>query len=237
MPQITRTEKGFINQIENAEVQYLECNFTEKICTVHFYRKPPKELHIDCSSFNLQYGIPVSDDGTQLFFSDWDHGLWAYDLDSGEVNWYSPTKHLTYFFVDSSRLIAVQQNQALICFDIQTGVVLQKVTGGSIADAFMIDHEHILVNSMRGRLCAVNLTDLSVYKWYSNKIVNPYNCLSIMFHRVSFHDDILKVIGQEDSPKQSVQNMYWPHYFERIIDQNFIGQERVGSSAWPFVSE
>lgn len=229
MPKIVATEKGFISQIENAEVQYLECDFKNKKCTVFFHRKAPKELHIECSSFNRQYGIPVSDDGSRLFFSDWDNGLWAYNLESGNIDWYSPSKHVTYLIVDSGHLIAVQQNRALLCFDIETGAIEKEVKSRSIQDAFMIDRKNLLVDSISGRLCAVSLPDLSIFKRYSDKIVNPHRCLSVLIQQIEFRDNMLSIKGVEEYPNHiMVQGQ--EKYFTRIIDSNFKERNGDGSS-------
>jgi hypothetical protein len=55
---------GFITIIENGIVEKVVCKYDD-VCTVHFYKKPPKELNLGCDSYNSQYGTPVSEDGSK----------------------------------------------------------------------------------------------------------------------------------------------------------------------------
>jgi hypothetical protein len=88
---IEDTEYSFIEIIENGIVEKIVCK-DDGICTVYFYEKPPKELNVGCSSYNRDYGIPVSEDGSKLFTGSWEKGLGgnkkglcAYDIESGSL--------------------------------------------------------------------------------------------------------------------------------------------------------
>ena len=214
------TETGFIHRIENARVRYVACDYEKRRCTVFFHDRPPRELAMAVSPFNAQYGLPVSDDGTRLFFSDWDHGLWAYDLDSGETAWYAPQSRVTYLLPDGPRLVAVRQDRALLSFDVGTGAVLGEVRSGSVSDLFRLEAHTVLVNALSGRLCAVRTQDLSVYKRYSPKAVNPNRCLSLLIQNAALRDNALTITGVERHPART----YSPdpaQPFTRIIDPAF----------------
>lgn len=82
--EITRTENGFVQQLDHDTVSYVECDIHTGKCIVHYKNDTSCELHIGCSFYNSQYGVPVSEDGQVLFISDWDKDMKAYEISTGK---------------------------------------------------------------------------------------------------------------------------------------------------------
>lgn len=220
---IDSIQGGFIQWEEDHPcVERIECCYAEKRCTVYFHQGPPKTVTVDCSIYNSQYGLPVSEDGTLLFFSDWDTGLYAYDTDSGMQIWACRAKHITSIFVCSQHLVALQQGHALLRINIETGEVFQTFRDEDMTFLYPIDEESFLVSFISGSLCAVNKKDLSIYKRYEDNVANPRNCLSLLVQHVRLHDNILSIAGVEDDENGIYKRTVTPpQEFDRIIDPCF----------------
>jgi hypothetical protein len=108
--QIINIDYGFIQIIENNIIEKIVCQY-DGICTIYFYDKPPKKINIGCEVYNRQYGISISENGSNLFFGSWGKGLLAYDIESGKLLWKSSDRKIRHIFVYTVYLIALSLHQ------------------------------------------------------------------------------------------------------------------------------
>jgi|GEM_PF-2093005 len=210
---------GFIEIIENGIVEKVICDY-DGVCTVYFYDKPPKELNVGCSSYNRQFGMPVSDDGCKLFVSSWEKGLFAYDIMSGSVLWQLKDKKITSIVVHPTYVVTRKDETSIIKLDIESGKVLAEIKSGTIVSQFDLGGSYILVNSIKGKLSVVDTEKMLIIKKYSPKVVNPSNCLSMLIQNAVLKGNVLIVSGVEDYPNKEY-GVSAPRPFERVIDADF----------------
>ncbi|MBE6616789.1 MAG: hypothetical protein E7627_02415 [Ruminococcaceae bacterium] len=219
---IEKVDIGFVEIIENAIIEKIVCRY-DGTCTVHFYDKSPQELNVGCSSFHSQYGIPVSDDGTRLFVGSWEKGLCAYDILSGEVLWRFKPGKIRNIFVYSKFLIVSRANTSVIKIDIDTGELLDSIKSGTLEHIFDLGFPYIFADTMLGKHCIIDVEKMVVVKKYSSKIVNPFDCLSLMIRNVTLQDNVIIVSGVEQYPNKlyDAEMRENGKTFSRIIDNNF----------------
>jgi WD40 repeat protein len=216
---IEYTEYGFITKIENSYVDKVLCKYDES-CTVYFYDRPSKELKVRCSSYNSQFGLPVSEDGRLLFVSSWEEGLFTYDIMSGAILWHLKDKKITSIVVYPSYIITQKFGASIIKLDINNGKILGEIKSGTIEMQFPLSGSYILVNSIKGKLSVVDTDKMLVAKNYSTKIVNPLDCLSLLIQDAQIQNEALMISGIEDYPNKRCESSS-PKPFVRAIDSNF----------------
>lgn len=218
---VKRTKNGFVSIIQNGIVDRIECSYGES-CTIYFYHIPPKKINIALSSFNLQYGIPVSDDGRTLFISSWEDGISAYDTLSGSIRWRLKIKKATSIIVYSAYVVLQKQGESLIKIDIENGTVLDTLRSGTIQRQFELLNPYILVDSIRARLSVVDTDRMCVVKQYGRDIVNPRKCLSLLIQNAMLQEGTVSIQGIEQYPDGD-HTKDRQYEFYRVIDSNFLG--------------
>jgi hypothetical protein len=223
---IENTKYGFIVIIENGIIEKIVCKY-DGICTVYFYEKPPKKLGIGCDVYNRQYGIPVSEDGSKLFIGSWakgeggnKKGLSAYDIETGSLLWNSPEGRIRSIFVYSTYLIAVKSYSAVFKYDINNGSKTGEIKSGTVDHAFDLGFPYIYVDSFKGKQSIIDVEKMSVVKKYSKKIVNPFNCLSVLIQNAVLDDNVLTISGIEEYPNMD-HSKSGGIAFSRVIDTDF----------------
>lgn len=211
---------GFVEVIENGIVEKIFCMY-DGICTVYFYDKPPKKLNVDCSSYNKQYGIPVSKDGQKLFFSSWEEGLFAYDIFSGTILWKMKGTKITSIIVHDTYIITKKYCASIIKLDIDSGEVLAEIKSGTIERDFDLGGSYILVDSIKGKLSVIDTEKMLVVKKYNPKIVNPSNSLSVSIHDATLQGNTLTISGAEEVQTSRTYNETNYKAFNRVIDTDF----------------
>ena len=218
---IERVEGGFITLIENGIVDRVVCEYGKK-CTVIFCNRPPKELKIiECSSYQSQFGTPVSYDGSKLFVSSWEKGLYAYDISSGELLWRLKGARMTEVTVYPSYLIVLQSDKAIHKIDFATGQLLATIKTGTVLQHFVLMDSLVLVDSIRGKLSVLDTESMEVVKQYSKKVFNPGGYYSTLIHGAKVCDNQLILCGKEGNHI----GFYGPETFQRVIDEHFIVDE------------
>lgn len=217
---------GFVEIIEKANVEKIICRYNGT-CTVCFYDKPPKELHIECSSYNRQYGIPISNDGTKLFVGNWEKGLFAYSIDSGEILWKFKPGKIRDIFVYSNFLIVSRAYAAIVKIDIETGAMLGSIKSGTLEHVFYLDSTCVFADTVSGKHAIIDVQEMVVIKKYDSKIVNPYDCLSFTITDAGLQNNILTICGIEEYPQRNFNPkiVLGGKAFSRIIDHNLKGKE------------
>lgn len=217
---------GFVEILENNVIEKVVCYYNG-ISKIYFYDRPPKELVLGCSSYNSQYGIPVSRDGRKLFIGSWEKnlgglgkGLYAYDIMSGSKLWELSEGKIRDIFVYIDYLIVLKANASVYKLDINNGKVLTEIKSGSIEKLFDLSGSYILVNSIKDKLSVVDTENMSVIRNYGQKVVNPEDCLSLLIQNAVLQGTTLTVSGIENYPNKNY-NVSPPRSFIRIIDENF----------------
>ena len=214
---IERFDGGFTTHIDNGIVDRVVCEF-DKNCTVIFCNRPPKEVDvIECSSYQRQFGTPVSDDGSTLFVGSWEKGLFAYDIESGELLWRLKGARITYMTVYPTYVIALKSDKAILKVDITTGELLATITSGTVLEHYPLKDSLILVNSIRGKASVVDTESMEIVKQYSQKVCNPLSFFSICIDRAEIEDNQLVVYGREGNHL----GFYGSDNYRRVIDEHF----------------
>ena len=219
-------EYGFIEIIDNKIIEKIVCNY-DGICTVYFYDRPPQKMNIGCSSYNSDYGIPVSEDGRILFIGSWEKGLGgnkkglcAYDIESGSLLWNSPDGKIRSIFVYSAYVIALKANGAVFKYNIDNGAKTGEIKSNSIEYMYDLGFPYIYVDAVKGKQCIVDVEKMLVVKKYSGKAVNPSNCLSVLIQDVVLRDNVLTISGMEEYPDMDYSKSGGTA-FSRVIDTEF----------------
>lgn len=215
---IERIHGGFIEYLDHEFIEKICCSY-DNSCVVHYHDRPPQKLLIECSSYNSQYGYPVSEDGRMLFVGSWENGLMAYDIATNELVWHLQTALVTSIIVYSSYVVAEIYYNAIVKLDIHTGEILSAIRSGTIAFTRELKAPYIIVDRIRGRLAIVDTSEMTVVKAYKNKIVNPNNCGCILIQDYRVNNNALSISGIESYPNQDYK-ILGEERFTRVIDTN-----------------
>lgn len=215
-------DAGFVEIIDNANIEKIICKYNGA-CTICFYNKPPKELHVECSPYNAQYGMPISEDGSKLFVGSWEKGLYAYSIDSGEVLWKFKPGKIRDIFVYSKFLIVSRAYTSIVKIDIETGGVLGNINSGTLEHIFSLDAAYVFADTLSGKHAVINVEEMVVVKKYRSRDVNPHDCLSLMITNVILQNNIVTICGTEEYPRRRFDSnaLLSGKNFSRIIDPDF----------------
>jgi len=227
---IERINNGFIQFYDNKVVEKTICNYNG-ICMVFFHDKPPRELCIGSSSYNAQYGMPVSEDGSKIFIGFWDKeygdykkGLLAYDIKSGSMLWGLAEGKIRNIFVYPNYLIIVKASASILKVDIVDGIILEEIKSGTIEHIYDLGFPFVLADTITGSLRVVNVESMTLLKSYGSKykskIINPLNCLGFTITKAILYDNILTISGFEEYPDKNY-NIVGSNAFDRVIDSDF----------------
>ena len=206
---------------DNDIVEKVACTVDGK-STVYYYNKLPTVLNVGCSSYNCQYGTPVSDDGCKLFVGQWEkrHGLKAYDIKSSSLLWRLPEGKIREIFVYPDYLIVNKTLAAILKLDISSGGILGEIRSGTVENIYNLGSPYVFVDTISGKCAVIDTENFQVVKKYSPKITNPSECLSILIGQVELKDSQLVITGVEKYPYGDNRNLDSIPY-SRIIDKNF----------------
>ena len=196
-------------------------------CTVYFRDKTTKELDVGCDSYNSQYGIPLSEDGSKLFVGSWakdfggnKKGLHAYDINSGALLWRVNEGKIRHIFVYTNYLIALKAYACIFKIDIDSGAILGQIKSGTIENIFNLGFPYVLADTMSGKLSVIDVEKMLIVRKYSTKTVNPFECLSCVIREAVLNDNKLTIYGFEEYPNKNY-DISGSNEFCRIIDTDF----------------
>lgn len=192
-------DHGFIEYPYHPLVEKIVCVY-DGPCTVHYRNAPPKTVLVECSSYNHQYGYPISEDGQTMFVSSWEKGLSAYDIQTNDLLWRLKRSRITRTFVYPTYVVTTRYGVALLKFDVRSGEVLAELKSGTIDRAWGLQAPYILVESYRGKLAVVDTERMAVVKTYQKRSVNPNCCLSLIIQNVQAENNTLTISGLEECP-------------------------------------
>ena len=197
--EIKKTASGFEETIGGREIHKIVFD-TEGNCKVVFNDKSNQTFQTECSVYNIQYGIPVSDDEKQLFVGSWEKGLFAYEIHSGSLLWWCRSKRIRELFLFDDYIIAVKANEAILKIDIKTGEILDRIKSRTIESAFYLSGNCIAVDRIKGFISIVNTAALKEMFHFQNNTINPNRCLSLLIREMSIVGDQLLIQGVEEYP-------------------------------------
>lgn len=228
--QIERIVGGFIQYFDDPVIERIFCDYKDYengICTVYFHDKPPKELHIGCSTYNSQYGTPFSNDGSKLFVGAWEKelegvkkGLRAYDIETGSVLWRLDESRIRHIFVYSSYLITIKALANILKVDINNGSVLGNVKSGTIESIYDLGFPYILANTISGKLSIVDIEKMQVVKNYKWKELGPSIAHGSAILDATLRGNVLYVTVFE-KPWTDTISFTRPNEIEMVIDADF----------------
>lgn len=141
----------------------------------------------------------------------------AYCIEKESVMWHYNSTQITKVFVFSQFVIAIRSGRSIIKLDIHNGRVIEEIVSTSIENAFYLDREHLLVDSIRGKVCIVAVQGLYVLKNYKKQVINPNCCLSLVIQNAFVRDSEIIISGFEEYPYKNIKDTQ-KYFFDRIID-------------------
>ena len=224
---ITYIEGGFVEIINNGIVEKIVCEYGDGqngSCTVFFCNKSSKIINTKCSSYNLQYSIPLSFDSKKIFVGSWESGLYAYDIYTGDLVWRYRRGKIQDIFVREKYIIASRAHTAIVKIDVDTGEVLAEIKSGSLEKIFCLDDTCIFADTVSGKYCVVDTDRMIIAKKYPLSVVNPNKCLSLLIQSTVLKDNRITISGVEDYPQRmyDFQKVSGGQQFSRIIDDKFV---------------
>lgn len=198
-----------IKQIHNGFVEYTNHPCVEKVickygstCTVYFRNKTSKTLKVNCSVYNSQYGVSVSNDGTKLFVGDWERGLSAYGIQSGEQLWRFKPGRIRNILVFPKYLVVARAYKEVAKIDIETGKMSASIRSGTIEHIFHLSASYIFADTISGKHCVIDIEKMVIIEMIHSKAINPKACLSLMLQDVKADGNSIIVTGIEDYPQK-----------------------------------
>ena len=220
---ITKFEGGFKEQYPSGAVEEAFFEYESSV-TVLFRDGRKRQLPLNPSSYQMQFGIPFSLDGKLLFFYTWEKGVEAICLETGETVWRLRAKHASRIAVYESYLIVIQQGIAVLKVEIATGRILARI-GCDVSRRFDLIGSYQLIDSIRGKVCILDTGDMSIRKSYQNGCINPNHYPTCIIQSAELKGNVLSISGFEEGGPQT-----WtepggrfkpPIYFTRVIDEHF----------------
>lgn len=196
---------GFYETFQSNKVKKIVCTYSGE-CKVYYYNGIISEFSVECSSFNRQYGFPISETFNLLFTSSWENGLAAYDMSSGICRWTCPVKKATALVVEKTYLILLISGSALLKIDILSGCIITEIKSKSLEHIYELQSPYILLDRFRGRLSVVNSATMQLVHSFTSKQINPRDCLCVVIQEAYMEKDTLWVCGFEDYANQDFAN-------------------------------
>lgn len=211
----------FQDHIVNKVVSYYD-----RTCVIHYTDGSQRTIEFTgkdvVDSYNAQFGVPVSDDGSKLFLSSWENGLAAFDTATNAVLWRYKRTRITNSVVYRSYLVAKRDCESILKFDIETGEVLAVAKSGTLERMFHLVGQYILVDTYRGKLSVIDTENMTVVKQFPQKLINPFECLSFVIREAEFKENKVIIRGFEGMPRKEfipeLNLMMTSSDFERELD-------------------
>lgn len=198
---IKAIDGGFCETFSSQQIQKVVCTYDGK-CRIYYYTGKMQEILLECSSFNQQYGFPISETHSLLFASSWENGLSAYDISSGLLRWTIPIKKASAVIVMDEYLMLLKNGSALLKIDIASGSIIAEIKSKTIEHIYELRLPYVLLDRFCGRLSILNSANMEIVKTYTEKQINPRNCLSFVIQNVQLENESLVICGFEDYPNR-----------------------------------
>ncbi len=166
----------------------------------------------------LQYGLPLSKDGRILFVSSLENGLTAYDLENASILWRYRTTRITKLLILPAFVIAVNPGTSLLKLGLSSGRVLDTLKSATIDNAFLLNDQYLLADSIGGNVCTVDIARLRIATSYDKEAVNPNQCPRLVITDANLTNHTLTISGFEAYSAGTSTQMD----FTRILDNHFL---------------
>lgn len=195
---LSRNSNSFIQKYEHPYVREIQLYYDDHTCRILFTNGTEKEhsFHFD-AVYISQFGVPLSKDGSTIFISDWEKGLFAYSTDTGKLRWHFKSTKIVECLVCDLVIVATKRYDSLLVLDIETGRILKQLKSRTIESVFQLTEDAFLVNSLRGKITIVETATLETLKVFSEKEINPHDCLSLIITNATIQDGNLVLCGFE----------------------------------------
>jgi hypothetical protein len=117
-------------------------------------------------------------------------------------------------------LIALKAYGAISKYDINDGSNIGEIKSGSVSSMYDLGFPYLYVNAIKGKQSIIDVEKMVVAKNYSEKIFNPFNCLSVLIQDVALQNNVLTISGIEEYPNKDYSKS-GGIAFSRVIDADF----------------
>jgi hypothetical protein len=216
---ITFIKDGFIELYPLGVVKKAVFYYNSSV-EIHFCDGREMKMPLNVSSYQHQFGVPFSFDGSLLFFYTWENGVEAISLETREPVWKLRARHAGRIAVYDTYIIVIQQEIAVLKVDIATGEILARI-GCDAEDRFALEGPYQLIDSIRGKLSVLDTRDMTVKKTYSKKDISPQGWDTLLLD-AELKKDILTISGWIfDNENADKTGNHKPNRFTRVLDEHF----------------
>lgn len=215
-----RNELGFLQHYQNPLIDSIQYLYDGNCC-IYFKDGTTKTHFVNCEVvYNEQFGIPLSLDGTKLYVSSWERGLTAYNTITGEEIWRYKRTRIGNVFCYDNFLVAHRYGMALLQFDLNSGELTNEIKSTTLEHIFALDQKYLFVNWWKRKNCIVDAKTLQMVKSYSEKEVNPFDCLGHSIREAHIVDGKLFIEGFESCRNRDMNDQETKTFY-RMIDADF----------------
>ena len=100
----------------------------------------------------------------------------------------------------SDYLVALKALTTVFKISIDTGKVLEEIKNRAIEHLYDLGLPYVLADAPVGKMFAIDTRDMTIFKKYGNKIVNPSNCSGMTIRDAILKDNVLSITGDEMGP-------------------------------------
>lgn len=201
--QIILFKGGFRHCYDHNTIAFTDCDYDTGNCTVTFHDMSTKTIKTPCSSYNSQYGIPVSPDGKLLFYTDWYKGLYVHQIDDGKLIWYMRKSRLTSMHVTEDCLYVTRYCKTFYKIDYHNQTIVNEITGTDINKFVYFEDDTCLLWFSKGCICHIDCKTFDIIAKYPNKIYNPNECLSLRVRNAYRQNNTFYIEGFESYPHRT----------------------------------
>lgn len=227
---IVQTENGFDTVYSRGCICRVKANC--RIGVLEFYWENGRIECVDISnmveisvSYNSQFGISVTEDGTMFFVQSWESGLYCISTSTGELIWHLKKRKAYEVFINKDQVVCRFFNSQAYSIDIKTGEILAifKLSHDSIFVA--LSDEYILTGPKRGKFFVLNFAVVTLATIPEKKL-NPYAYENFIVQKASISNSGILLAGVEYSNEmmtiarknKSIQALLSNSHFSRKVE-------------------
>ena len=124
------------------------------------------------------HGMPVDEEGTTVFVYDWDTGVYAYDVRSGQLLWHNKrVKCVGLLMYCNHKLYGFVRNQRMAVMKAESGEVILSDTKMNVEDYYELPNHRFFYGPKRHKWYIMDLDTLENIYTFPNELVNPHDGL------------------------------------------------------------
>ena len=150
---IERCADGFRQHLHNEYVREIWSYYIEHSeCVLYYKDGRRKQLNIGCSSFNSQFGTPVSEDGKHIFINKWSSGLYSFCTETGLMDWKAGEKFTHEFILFRRYITLMHASKGLLKIDSESGEIIDELKDKTFVSHYHLSDSLIAVSTSRNTL-------------------------------------------------------------------------------------